>query len=62
MNDAFENYRESGRDMLDQFDALMKSVDKELEVHRAPEQSVEDIVSYVDAIRSRRIQNASSQS
>ena len=44
-------------DALDRFDALMDSVDEQLDAYGAPEPTVDDIVSYVDAIRSRRVQD-----
>lgn len=45
-------------DVLDRFDALMDSVDEQLDAYGAPEPTVEDIVSFVDGIRAQRVHDA----
>ena len=44
-------------DPLERFDALMDSVDEQLDAYGAPEPTVEDIVSYVEEVRAQRSQD-----
>lgn len=44
-------------DALDRFDALMGSVDEQLDAYGAPEPTVEDIVAYVDELRANSVED-----
>lgn len=51
----FDSELESEGDPLVKFDALMEQVDAKLDSYGAPEPTIEDIVDYLEKVRSARV-------
>ncbi len=55
VRDFLDDELEAMGNPLDRFDAIMASVDERLKAYDGPEPTIDDIVAYVEKVRSARV-------
>lgn len=55
VRDFLDDELEAMGNPLDRFDAIMESADKKLGAYNGPEPTIDDIVAYVERVRSARV-------